>query len=101
MNDIEGLKSELLSDSGLIAVSTGKGEIRIEGQMTHLATALVAGTVLGFSLSLIGEENEISASLIAECLLCGLSAYRDMKEIDVTGKAFEVFKEFLEGMEKT
>ena len=61
MNDIEELKSELLSDSGLIAVSTGKGEIRIEGQMTHLATALVAGTVLGFSLSLIGEENEISA----------------------------------------
>ena len=62
---------------------------------------LLLSLSLGFSLSLIGEENEISAGLIAECLLCGLSAYRDMKEIDVTGKAFEVFKEFLEGMEKT
>lgn len=100
MNDIEELKSELLSDSGLMAVSTGKGEIRIEGQMTPLATALVAGIVLGFSLSLLGEANDISSELIAKCLLCGFSAYRDMKEVDITDKALEVFKEFIEGMEE-
>lgn len=87
--DFENIRENLLSNDGLLAIAIGDGRFRCTGNISGLATALVAGTMLCFAIDMLETEN-IDKKVIADSFLSGFEIYKNMKDKDVSNIALEI-----------